>query len=469
MGEIARYIFEISILPIKEIAIASALGLVAGICGRAFNVADSGMNLYIMILARTGMGKDSVQAGMDNVLLNAIQDCPEEYREKLGKFIGPSEFTSGPALFNQISNHSQSFVSVLGESGLLFKSFSSKNSSAHDATLRRLMLVVFSKSKHGKIMRARGHASDKDSKKEVKSPAVSFVGESTPETYYPALTPEMLDEGFISRWLIIPHDGYRPDENMVYNPEDKVHSKLPDHLSKLVCSLATSAFEINEADGVMPVRIGLEAKSLFEDLRIKCKNKINEGVRKIKEGEESRVMLQNLYNRGLLKALTVAGVIAAARYDENNQPEVLKEDAQWAINLVKSDIENMHSKFLEGMIGTSQYDPTERNQLIEAERAIMEYLKGISDNKFRAKHRISDKMVEQKYIKFRYMYRKLKRVACFYNDPMQASYAINRVMTVLERRESISTEHLPNQASGFKAKGFWILDVREFEGQTPPV
>lgn len=43
--------------PVKEIAVAGALGLAAGVMGRAYNVSQTGLNQYILTLAPTGAGK----------------------------------------------------------------------------------------------------------------------------------------------------------------------------------------------------------------------------------------------------------------------------------------------------------------------------------------------------------------------------------------------------------------------------
>src|SRR5690606_18570371 len=52
VGEIAQYIYSTSIRPIPEVALVAALGLVAGISGRAYYTSGlpTGLNLYLILL-----------------------------------------------------------------------------------------------------------------------------------------------------------------------------------------------------------------------------------------------------------------------------------------------------------------------------------------------------------------------------------------------------------------------------------
>jgi primase-polymerase (primpol)-like protein len=61
MGEIANYIYNTAQRPIHEAGIAAAMGLMAGIAGRAYNVSHTGLNQYIVLLAGTGSGKEGMR------------------------------------------------------------------------------------------------------------------------------------------------------------------------------------------------------------------------------------------------------------------------------------------------------------------------------------------------------------------------------------------------------------------------
>src|SRR6185437_14748582 len=64
LGQIAQFIYKASDYPCYEIALAGAIGLMAGICGRTYNVSRTGLNLYVVFLAVTGTGKESASSGI---------------------------------------------------------------------------------------------------------------------------------------------------------------------------------------------------------------------------------------------------------------------------------------------------------------------------------------------------------------------------------------------------------------------
>jgi hypothetical protein len=56
-GEIARYIHGAALRPVKEVAVVGTLGLLAGICGRQWHIPESGLNVYLVLVARSAIGK----------------------------------------------------------------------------------------------------------------------------------------------------------------------------------------------------------------------------------------------------------------------------------------------------------------------------------------------------------------------------------------------------------------------------
>lgn len=55
LGDIARFIYSQSFMPIPEISLCGAIGLMCAICGRAYNTpTGTGLNMYTLVLAPTG-------------------------------------------------------------------------------------------------------------------------------------------------------------------------------------------------------------------------------------------------------------------------------------------------------------------------------------------------------------------------------------------------------------------------------
>ena len=89
VGDIADYILNAAPRPVPHIALAGAIGLMAGVCGRAFNVSGTGLNLYVLLIAETGTGKEGIASGISS-LIAAIPNG------RIGNFdfLGPAEVAS---------------------------------------------------------------------------------------------------------------------------------------------------------------------------------------------------------------------------------------------------------------------------------------------------------------------------------------------------------------------------------------
>src|SRR5690348_2466013 len=67
LGQIAKYLYCHSPSPVPEYAIATAIGLFAGICGRAWVYSGTGLNHDIIVLGASGTGKNIVHQGTANI------------------------------------------------------------------------------------------------------------------------------------------------------------------------------------------------------------------------------------------------------------------------------------------------------------------------------------------------------------------------------------------------------------------
>src|ERR1700743_1777438 len=125
LGEIAAYIYQSAHYPCYEVALAGAIGLMAGICGRAYNVSGTGLNLYIVLLAVTGTGKESASAGITKLMSKVKKTIPQAET-----FLGPGDIRSEQALVKYLSDN-PCFLSIYSEFGTKLKQMSSaKNETA---------------------------------------------------------------------------------------------------------------------------------------------------------------------------------------------------------------------------------------------------------------------------------------------------------------------------------------------------
>ena len=175
MGELCREIHEMAHHPNQELAIMAGFTLVAGVCGRTFNVNGSGLNLYIACLGRTGIGKSIIK---DSINL-ALRDVGALNNGQ--SFIGPSRITGPKALLKALHEYPTKLL-VMEESGLL-----SASRAGDTAGINRVLLELFTSSGKDQWFGAEAYSDSKESSAALRAPSLTIAHVSTPESYIEAL------------------------------------------------------------------------------------------------------------------------------------------------------------------------------------------------------------------------------------------------------------------------------------------
>jgi hypothetical protein len=71
VGDAARFFYSKAHLPNKHVAIAASIGFFAGLTGRAYNINGTGLNQYIAVIGKSGVGKEGGKHGV-SALCNAL-------------------------------------------------------------------------------------------------------------------------------------------------------------------------------------------------------------------------------------------------------------------------------------------------------------------------------------------------------------------------------------------------------------
>lgn len=333
IGEMAGFIHSTSIRPVWEVALAAAIGYGAGLIGRQWNISSTGLNQFLVLLAPTGTGKEGAVGGID-----ALQASVRGQVPAIDDFVGPGTFASGQAL-TRIMDKTPCFVSVLGEVGLTLQQICSRDAAPHDKQLRKVLLDVYAKSGWNKWLRPSVYSDSDKNTGLVRAPNVTILGESTPENFYQALDATHISEGLIPRFLVIEYTGPRPP----INPR-AFHA--PDHgLAGRVGKLAQLSLAMRHNDTCCPVQMDRSAHRAMDAFNCYADDCIN------KDGADE--VTKQLWNRAHLKALKLAGLVAVGC--NLDQPIVTGDIAEWAINLVRQDIDNMVSKFSSGVVGLGDH------------------------------------------------------------------------------------------------------------------
>ena len=405
IGEIAQYIYHSSARPVWEIALAGAIGLMAGICGKAYNANHSGLNLFVLVVADTGVGKEAPATAI-GILMNEVNKqsiCANE-------FIGPSEFASGQALLKELKDPKrQSFVSILGEFGFRLKSMCDPRANAAETKLLGTLLDMFAKSGGRAVLGANVY-SDKDKSTEaIDAPSMSLLADTTPGTFYNILNEEMIDMGLLPRFLIMEYKGKRAylNENMIRQPSNELIGKL--------VSLTASVKSFIHSKKTIDAQVTADAYNLLKRFDVYSTDIMN---------DSTKGFVKHLWNRAHLKIQRLATLVAIGINPHN--PLVDESCVNWAAQLITKDIEQLCAKFDGGEIG------------------IIDEAKQISLTKKAFKHFVSceykavkcytkfENMHNDKVIPWGYLSRKLQNVAAFKDRFGKSTPSIKNAIQQLE-------------------------------------
>ena len=445
VGALAQFIYSAAPRPVPEIALAGALGLMAGICGKAYNISNTGLNQYILLLAKTGMGKEGMAAGIDK-LMNAVKMQVPTANE----FIGPSQIASGQALVKYVhKNHC--FVSILGEFGLRIQNMSSVTASSHERMLKQILLELYNKSGSTDVYRASIYADFEKNSEATVGPSFSILGESVPSTFYNALSEEMIAEGLLPRFMIMEYNGIRPS----LNKNAATTYPAPELINQL-SELCAMAKQLAHNHKVVHVKMDDMAQRLSDEFDQFSTDKINQ--------THNEVVL-NLWNRAHLKSLKLAALIAVGC--NPIEPVVSHDNLLWAIDMVQRDIKQLTIKFETGEVG---HNTGENKQQLEVIRIIQEYInkdyeslkKYISGGINPAAHNL---MHSSRIIPYSYITRKLMMTAAFKNDKLGATNAIKRSVQILIDNDKLREvpRHEMQQKFGSTQRAFILSDLSVIE------
>jgi hypothetical protein len=404
LGQIAYFVYAASPRPVTEIALAAAIGLMAGICGRAYNVSGTGLNQYIMLLAGTGRGKESIHTGIRRLMtqVSAIGvgggGCPAAT-----EFLGPDDIASGQALIKYLTKTSRSFITVQGEFDLTLKSFTQKHANAALLKLKQVLLKSYSRSGRGQVLEGTIYAESDKNTAPIFSPAFSLIGEGTPERFYNLLDEGMVGDGLIPRFTIIHYDGERVKRHKLHRQADP-----PDGLVRALASLCGQALMLNQSNNVIDVGYEPAAEAFLDHYDEEVDRHINNAA---------NGTIAEIWNRAHLKALKLAATVAVGV--NPTQPIISLEHAQYAVDIVNYDTRRLVAKFETGDIGDS-----ETRQVNDVRRVIRKLLE-------RAPTPAEQAMAGSGIVSKRSLQMKTANMASFRNYQWGATRALERVIQTL--------------------------------------
>lgn len=411
IGELAQYVYGSAIRPVPEIALAAAIALTAGVAGRTYNISGSGLNQYLVVIARTGSGKEGAAKAIDMMIAAVRPQIP-----MVEQFVGPGAFASGQGLL-RVLNRQPCFISVLGEIGLQLKAICDKNASPSQVILKKVLLDIYAKSGFSSALYPSAYSDVEKDTKLVQAPNVTIFGESTAENFYDTLDASNIAEGLVPRFSIFEYDGPRPARN------PNAFMPPPKALTDQFAALLSICIAAGQNRAFCPVQVEAEAQEAYDTFDRMADIEMNGAIFDVN---------RQLWNRAHLKALKLGALIAVGR--NPHQPVVSLRDAQWAIRLTERDIRKLLRHFASGDIGQG-------DERLEADlrRAVNDLAHMTKIEK--RKYKFGDKLLEHPVIPLHYLKRRLRALSAYRNHRLGANAALG--LTVKSMLESGELQLVP--------------------------
>lgn len=438
VGAIANFIFEAAPHQNRVVALAGAITIVAGITGRVYNThTKAGLNQYILMLARTGIGKDAFSNGSAKLMKAVQKSVPAA-----GEFKGPA-LVSSAGLIKWLAKY-PSIYSEIGEVGYLMKRLASERANPNDQMLLATLLTFYSKSGAGNIYDPMAYSDPDKRTAVIHSPSLTLFGETAPSSILPSLDERMVVSGLLPRFLVFETAAKREysNENMIELPPEKLVQSLAD--------LCAHCLAKNQQNHVHVVEANDQAKAEFRKFDKWTTDQINEA-----QSESQR----ELWNRAHLKALKLAALCAVGI--NPFAPIVTIDEATWAINLVVGQTNNLIAKFENGETG--EVAGNEVKQQAEVARIVKEY----TSNAFTPtleNYGVQFEMHRDGVFTEAYLSRRLIKLPTF-NDRMGATAALKRALKAMTDADDLREIAGPQMTAkyGRKPRAFAIANPGRFK------
>ena len=326
-GDLAMSAFNMARFQYREVAIISAVGLVAGICGRKFNAEGAGLNVYATLIMDTGMGKDSINQFITTALMTANDVGTGS------SFIGPVRFTGPRAVYNSLES-ARSQVCVFTEAGLLLNSKSGDGDG-----LKRVLLGLYTKSGKNSFSGTEMYSETEKGVKSMRAPALSIINESTPEMLLSVFKKgDGLRSGDIPRQLIYRIIGEKPKANRkahTFSVSDDCLEKIKHLISK--CSGVQAAED--------PAAWDLEPDDKVDADMITCEEYY---VKMQNDNRNTNTTKYSMATRAYYKAVRLAAIASAFNHFDL---AIHEEEWLWAKEMIAFEMEGLAHFFKGGGMG----------------------------------------------------------------------------------------------------------------------
>lgn len=193
-NEIVKWIEESAPFTLRLFSVGAAFSLISTAVGRQYCTPEQngGLNLFILGLAPSGSGK--------NHPLNAIKQVLAH--QDLVRNLGPSTWTAASVLEKELVA-SPVLLSAIDEYGDALKKMTRRNTTIAEESKIRTIKELFSIG----VGSYQTQSMAMSSRQTIEAPHFSMFAAATPQMLYGNLTTDLIEGGFLNRWLILNEQG----------------------------------------------------------------------------------------------------------------------------------------------------------------------------------------------------------------------------------------------------------------------
>lgn len=453
-GRIARYFFLAAPRPLPEAAIAATLGYLAGVCGGSHTISKprTGLNLYVILLALSGMGKEPLHR-VTYLLRRVCQQNANLVRGQ--QYVFPNRSASAPALSRRLAKN-PSMVQVVGELGRLLTEMANAQTSSPMFGLMTLWTELYEKSGPDSTVAGTDYSDEAKNIDAILGACYSVLGESTGETFYGAITATTLENGFLSRWTAVECERTEmPERNA-----DPTEEPDPELLDVLACMLYHC---IQQRRSPLHLQFNAhdDAEVNLDDFRASCDAAISQAG--TDQGRRA------VWNRAHVKAWRIAGLLACADYymhlcgwfrsgcqGEPPRALITEPHVEWACMLTTLNAKAILSRLETGKVGTS--DDTRQLRLLHI---MHEYL----STPLPPSYGVPQEMQRDGIVPRKYLQRRTSGVAAFCGHTLGAKRALDdAIHTCLDNGYMVE---MPKEKAGemytYQGKCYRIVQLPKFD------
>lgn len=355
--DITKWSYNTRIKPVLEISLASTIGILSGICGKMWQLpTNTGLNMYIILCAQSGIGKDGLHTTKDDLLyqVNEYSQSKIKTDVDIERHIVSEDFVSPQALIKKCASEGAvqeyngrvfkqyaSFCNFQTELGKRLKAISECSRDANLQGLKAQYLALYTGSGKNSTLGGMTYSKKENNVNASTAPALSIVGETTIEGYADALTPEMASDGFLSRFLTITYDGASIFPNF-----NGIDNTMPEKMIEDLCGLCIQESTLAgrsvtgaEKPRFVTIKMNDQAKDFCYKLEKLTLSILNGGVR-------TKEYYRQAWNRANLKIMKLAGLCAVC--NNHTDPVINLQHLAWACRLVFLDIARVYNVILNG-------------------------------------------------------------------------------------------------------------------------